>query len=356
MLSSVWTIKCNALGEHAGCAAGLQSRCGCSRRSSCSSGRPRHPLPSPPVRAEPMSSPRCVSANPCSSHHAALHPPTGTHDVQSYQIREVSPPCSDPCECFKAYSMPVYHRCAPPPRCGPSRALDHPSWAGHAVLTLQMLPRCLSKSLHVTKGSAQAFTVTLHIVPCNHKSSSSPNPIYAQGHALAASPAFSHRLPHVLPRPHGFDPERFAPRPLLDPNPKYTLTDREACAQGHIVAMSPAFSHRLPHVLAHWGGNPTTQQLLKKALKADMEAPMRAGARGGDAPGVLAPPAARARALRWYPYNPATPQKNPKSRHGGAHARRGTWWRRPRRPRTACRTCSRTGVVPLQPSNSSKKP
>ncbi len=31
-----------------------------------------------------------------------------------------------------------------------------------------------------------------------------------QGHVVATSPAYSHRLPHVFSRPDEFDPERFA--------------------------------------------------------------------------------------------------------------------------------------------------
>ena len=32
----------------------------------------------------------------------------------------------------------------------------------------------------------------------------------AQGHVVATSPAYSHRLLHVFPQPDDFDPERFA--------------------------------------------------------------------------------------------------------------------------------------------------
>ena len=76
--------------------------------------------------------------------------------------------------------------------------------SGHSAADYPLVSSALLLSCFMTEHHA-AFDAAVH-------QTGRPEALLTclQGHVVATSPAYSHRLPHVFSRPDEFDPERFA--------------------------------------------------------------------------------------------------------------------------------------------------
>ena len=81
---------------------------------------------------------------------------------------------------------------------------------------------------------------------------------WLQGHVVATSPAYSHRLPHVFSRPDEFDPERFAAPREEDKAAPFSFIGfgggRHGCMGSNFAILQVRGHHHLPHALLRWPG------------------------------------------------------------------------------------------------------